>query len=527
PINQKTKEQLEQEQREKEQKEEQVSTPKTFVAKAPPSVNEFCNAIQQEVGSKDVKTLIWGITMNQDKDGLKDDCEAILMAARYTGDLVNDTEIYDKILDYYAVHPKRTNGFLVGAVYFPDKHFEQKAKAHKAEDKDFKDVLKANRRRNSELGENEKITKYKGVSIPNYSYHVWNEFFSLKNEGEGDLPSWRRLFNGMSTDGSNDIDIKADIGDRKKPTLVKGIRKRKVERFDEKYDVERSKVIESKQISSLLKVDATPVTEHLAHVRGGNAEGIPFPMGTAGISLGKLSGIFQDSETLRQNGQFMYVAETYLVVDEEIDLAIGHLERKQGDKYVYGGSSGTIIALVDGETKLIATNTVNNSKDSLTNELKVSISSKSGEDCRSTHLVLIFLPESEKFGDTFKDAILGESVFYRKSAKTGDAPWYPLHEGITSISPVSIDNAGASCAMAENKKFFNDLTPASPESFYEKEYKGDSYVYIADPKIEDNAVTFYVEIYGKKYSDLAPKDFSFVMEISGATSNPTPTVSFP
>ncbi|MEZ4819402.1 MAG: hypothetical protein R3A45_05740 [Bdellovibrionota bacterium] len=250
-------------------------------------------------------------------------------------------------------------------------------------------------------------------------------------------------------------------------------------------------------------------------------------MGTAGISLGKLSGIFQDSETLRQNGQFMYVAETYLVVDEEIDLAIGHLERKQGDKYVYGGSSGTIIALVDGETKLIATNTVNNSKDSLTNELKVSISSKSGEDCRSTHLVLIFLPESEKFGDTFKDTVLGESVFYRKSEKTGDAPWYPLHEGITSISPVSIDNAAASCAMAENKKFFNDLTPTATGSFYEKEYKGDSYVYIGEPTMEGTDMVFYVEVYGKKGLGLDTKDFSFAMELSGTVSTPTPKISFP
>ncbi|MEZ4819401.1 MAG: hypothetical protein R3A45_05735 [Bdellovibrionota bacterium] len=67
------------------------------------------------------------------------------------------------------------------------------------------------------------------------------------------MPSWRRLFNGMSTDGSKDIDIKADIGDPTKPTLVKGMRKRKVERFDEKYDVERSKVIESNKSAVCLK----------------------------------------------------------------------------------------------------------------------------------------------------------------------------------------------------------------------------------------------------------------------------------
>ncbi|MEZ4819400.1 MAG: hypothetical protein R3A45_05730 [Bdellovibrionota bacterium] len=138
PINQKTKEQLEQEQREKEQKEEQVSTPKTFVAKAPPSVNEFCKAIQQEVGSKDVKTLIWGTSLNQDKDGLKDDCEAILMAARYTGDLVNDTEIYDKILDYYACTPNEPTDFWSALCTSPTSILSKKPRRTKPKTKTSK-----------------------------------------------------------------------------------------------------------------------------------------------------------------------------------------------------------------------------------------------------------------------------------------------------------------------------------------------------------------------------------------------------
>ena len=170
-----------------------------------------------------------------------------------------------------------------------------------------------------------------------------------------------------------------------------------------------------------------------ALVKNNPVELIPFTVSSDGTAVANLSGIHRDAaQTLRTSQEFMYVAETHLVIPEEMvgdgmELRVGNLisDRTQA---LAGSKAGMFFVIHNNETDIVTTDLI---KNNLTgDELKASMNTIGvPSNCTTVHLAIAFLADSKKVAEGMQTKIFNENVFYHQTKAldgTEKNVWKPL-----------------------------------------------------------------------------------------------------
>lgn len=194
-----------------------------------------------------------------------------------------------------------------------------------------------------------------------------------------------------------------------------------------------------------------------ALVKNNPAEMIPFPLTSDGFAVAFLSGIHRDAaQTLRQSKEFIYVAETHLVIPESVgdgmEIRVGNLVKdKKGDqpKALAGSRAGMFLVIHNNETDIVTTDLI---KSKLTgDELKASMNTiPVPSNCTTVHLAIAFLADSQKVAEGVQKAIFNENVFYHQTKAidgTSKDVWKPLPQEWMRLKAMS-KNAQQKCEVS-------------------------------------------------------------------------------
>ena len=170
-----------------------------------------------------------------------------------------------------------------------------------------------------------------------------------------------------------------------------------------------------------------------ALVKNNSVELIPFTVKSDGTAVANLSGIHRDAaQTLRTSQEFMYVAETHLVIPEELvgdgmELRVGNLISDR-TKALAGSKAGMFFVIHNNETDIVTSDMI---KNNLTgDELKASMNTIGvPSNCTTVHLAIAFLADSKKIAEGMQTKIFNENVFYHQTKAidgTSKDVWKPL-----------------------------------------------------------------------------------------------------
>jgi hypothetical protein len=535
-----------------------------LVTASPLSPAEFCKQVRQADASNAVIDSLWSDIEPLENDGIKDACEALIMKTRYNNNDTTMIEIKDpeskgnflEVLshdvkdEYLAIHPNRINGFLVGAVQFPEgkKGFKKMRKGIKnppfaglftsqkkeKENLDEADTKKAkakatvadqenqervaqifhrmqnNYKRNSRLGENEapEITLPSGVTVKvPYSREYFDLLFALKNKGEGDTPAYRRIFHGAVVDsqGNDDVPVEEIL-----PTKDGLMGKRPVP----------VPVVDSK---AWPVVDPTvadiAANRDTAIVRGGTIEPIPAPSSKV-MSLARISGLRKEINSWREQGSFQVAFESNILLPEGAELAIGFLstDTKSGRQIVGNAQlTGTFTTIVNGQTILVTSGTVQDGQTQNINSELRAVVPEPRPGCKTSHMVINYVSNDEDFNTENNIVPLSESVFYKLP---NEERWKPLHAGMASVYPIA-ERKGVTC-VPEQERFFvaekvvkaNDDTDLDPitENREITQYHGDKFLHILKPNVDDaGSIRIPIYLYGTN-EDLPSPEYIDVVQ---------------
>lgn len=188
-------------------------------------------------------------------------------------------------------------------------------------------------------------------------------------------------------------------------------------------------------------------------IRNDYFEMIPFKISEVNGSVAYLSGINSSTTPLMQGDQFVYVAETNLVIPEElnggIDLRVGYLTSDK-TKARAGSKAGMFFVIHDNNTDILTTDLItSNLSGGLLEKTRGTIAAPS--NCITTHLVIAYLAESNKVSEGIKKAMFSENVFYRDSVDG----WKPIPQEWMRIQPMDI-SADQKCSMTSDQVVFQD-----------------------------------------------------------------------
>ncbi|MEZ4845437.1 MAG: hypothetical protein R2877_00220 [Bdellovibrionota bacterium] len=149
-------------------------------------------------------------------------------------------------------------------------------------------------------------------------------------------------------------------------------------------------------------------------VRADNMETIPFSLSEDGSSVSDLSGVASTVNSLRQDEEFIYIAETHIVIPTGgLELRVGNLMSDR--KKALAGSKAGMFFVMAGNNSVVVTSDLISNDNAAGEDLKKSRGTISVPNrCKTAHVVIAFFADSQKTADMMdRNAIFAENVFYK------------------------------------------------------------------------------------------------------------------
>ncbi|MCC7460719.1 MAG: hypothetical protein IT286_05395 [Proteobacteria bacterium] len=367
-----------------------------------------------------------------DGDGITDDCEIILST---TG---------DETRRLIALDPKVFNGMAVSTKrYYKENHKLFKKEMVEGEEgkgntrlKDGGFIAEDNRLKSIRLTKKENETWKKSTVLggfgsgvdSKFDRQVTKKFLALATQNGNDMKGLKDLF------AIDQVSVKQKLGHDFKPNF---------EIIDENQAASRGR-----------EIGFASVDPKYGLVRADHMETIPFALSEDGTAVANLSGVASTVNSLRQDEEFIYIAETHMVVPAGgIELRIGNLMSDR-TKALAGSKSGMFFVINGNNSVIVSSDLIENANKNSEDLKKSRGTIPTPTRCKTAHIVIAYFADSQKTSDMMsRNAIFAENVFY-KDKKSDE--WKLIPQEWLRLE--SMDRTAKSkCELEEKDILFTDL----------------------------------------------------------------------
>ena len=252
----------------------------------------------------------------------------------------------------------------------------------------------------------------------------------------------------------------------------------------------------SKNLSSATILAGTAPTNSLQYalVRGNYYEMIPFQLNKDNGSVAYLSGMSSNTNSLRQDEEFLYVAETHVVIPEELnggmDLRVGYLTNAATNA-VAGSKSGMFFVIHDNNTDIVTTDLIQSNLSGT--ELQRSQGAiPNPANCVTAHLVIAYLADSNKLAQGISKAIFSENVFYHDKTDKDDS-WKPIPQEWLRLKPMDLSSS-QKCNVKPEEILFSQVSTSMSAATLPPEVDGSKTTSMNTPTLDQQIASIQGEI---------------------------------